>query len=143
MQLNILQFVYVLLGCSSETRLTQDCSIRVVDGRYQLTLSTSTIGCFILWIVFVFGGDLVFGGVACCCFFFFFFVFVLLFEMAGSTCRSVGDVCVFFVFGLVVFVGVISIGGVAVVIVPCFCCFFLSCFSIASTKAKSWSQMSQ
>ena len=62
---------------------------------------------------------------------FFFFLFVLLFEMTGSTYLSVGGVCVCFVFGLgrIVFVGGISI--VAVVILSRFCCL-----SIASTKAK-------
>ena len=31
MQLHILQFVYVLLGCSSETCLGQGCFVHVVD----------------------------------------------------------------------------------------------------------------
>ena len=71
----------------------------------------------------VFGWDLVFGEVVC--FFFFFFLFVLLFEMTVGTYRSFGGVCVLFVVvvgRIFVFVGGLSIGGVALVILPCLCC---------------------
>ena len=67
------------------------------------------------------------------------FLFVLLFEMTGGICQSVGGVCVFFVVGVgrIVFVGggVRALGGVAAVILSRFCCLF-RCFSIASTILK-------
>mmetsp|Transcript_7992 Transcript_7992/g.8571 ORF Transcript_7992/g.8571 Transcript_7992/m.8571 type:complete len:237 (-) Transcript_7992:81-791(-) len=72
----------------------------------------------------------------------FFFLLVVLFEMTG-TCRSFGCMCVVSVFSvgrIFVFVGGLAVGGVTVVILPCFCCFFLSCFSITSTRAKRRSQ---
>ena len=117
----------LFIGNSSNSGLFSTCC------KYRLTSSTVTLGRFISWVVFCgvldfvldlgFGGDLVFGGDAC---FFFFFFFVLLFEMTGITCRSVGGVCLFFVFGLgqIVLVGGIVIGRVlAGVVSSCCCCF--------------------
>jgi len=178
----------LFIGNSSNSGLFCTCC------RYRLTLATVTLGRFILWVVFVFGG------VACFCFFFFvFFLFVLLFQMIGAcqsfggvfvvfvvvvlvvnsssmsnvpngigtssssfpvlpvvvvrgdarfcffffllvllfemtgTCRSFGCMCVvsvsvFSVGRIFVFVGGLAVGGVAVVILPCFCCFLLSRF---------------